>query len=258
MTAKDMGTPTRAHSSRAAVSRDIAWSEVSTRPPYARVVRATCGHVDEVRLYASSPALRGRQLLADAGLLLWLVLWVAVARLVRDAVLVLAEPGRAVADLGSSVADSMGSAAETARDVPVVGEDLSAPFDALGEAGGSVRGAGQAAQDAVGSLAGVLAVVLVVLPVGWLLLRWLSWRLGWWRDATAAERMLAGADLELLAVRAAATAPLPALAALPAGTGAAWRAGEHGATRALAALELHRLGLALPAPVHPGSTGVGR
>jgi hypothetical protein len=259
MTAKDIGTPTRAHSSRAAVSRDIAWSEVSTRPPYARVVRATCGHVDRVRLYASSPALRGRQLLADAGLLMWLVLWVALARLARDAVLVLAGPGRAVADLGSAVADSMGSAAETARDVPVVGEDLSAPFDALGEAGGSVRGAGQAAQDAVGTLAAVLAVVLVVLPVGWLLLRWLPWRLGWLRDATAAERMLAGTpDLELLAARAAATAPLPALAALPAGTGAAWRAGEHGATRALAALELRRLGLALPAPGHSGSSGVGR
>jgi hypothetical protein len=198
-----------------------------------------------VRLYARSPVLRGRQVLADAGLLAWVVAWVLVARAVHGAVLALAEPGRAVEDLGASVADSMGSAAEAARGVPLVGDDLSAPFDALGEAGSSVGGAGQAAQDAVGTLATVLAVVLVVLPVGWLLLRWLPWRLGWLRDARAAERLLAGTpDLELLAARALAAAPLPALAALPAGTGAAWRAGDPEAVRALAGLELRRLGLA--------------
>jgi hypothetical protein len=78
--------------------------------------------------------------------------------------------------------------------------------------------------------------------------RWLPWRAGWLRDAHAAERLLAGTpDLELLAARAVATAPLPALAGLPAGTGAAWRAGDPDATRALAALELARLGLRQPA-----------
>src|SRR3712207_8039998 len=51
------------------------------------------------------------------------------------------------------------------------------------------RSAGQAAQDAVGTLATVLAVVLVILPVGWLLLRWLSWRLDWVRAAGAARRL---------------------------------------------------------------------
>jgi hypothetical protein len=198
-----------------------------------------------VPLYARSPVLRGRQVLADTGLLAWVVVWVLVARTVHGAVLALAEPGRAVEDLGSSVADSMRSAAEAARDVPLVGDDLSAPFHALGEAGGSVGGAGRTAQDAVGTLATLLAVVLVVLPVGWLLLRWLPWRLGRLRDARAAERLLAGTpDLELLAARALATASLPELARLPSGTGAAWRAGDPEAVRALAGLELRRLGLA--------------
>jgi hypothetical protein len=59
--------------------------------------------------------------------------------------------------------------------------------------------------------------------------------------------MLAGTpDLEILAARALATAPLPRLAALPDGTGAAWRVGDPGAVRALAGLELDRLGLRLP------------
>jgi hypothetical protein len=203
-----------------------------------------------MRLYADRPDHRARQLGADLGLLAWAVLWVLVARAVHGAVLVLAEPGQAVADLGRSISDTMGSAAGVAEDVPMVGDELSSPFDALGDAGGAVTGAGEGASDAVRTLAAVLAV-LAVLPVGWLLLRWLRWRLGWLREATAADRLLApGADglpdLELLAARAMATAPLPQLARLPAGTGAGWRAGDPAALRALAGLELTRLGLRAP------------
>jgi hypothetical protein len=97
-------------------------------------------------------------------------------------------------------------------------------------------------------------VVLVVLPVGWLLLRWLPWRLRWAREASAAATLLQGTpDLHVLAARALATAPLPRLAALPAGTGAAWQAGDPAAVRALAGLELRRLGLRLPEADGPGS-----
>ena len=207
-----------------------------------------------MRLYASRPDRWLVQVLADVGVLVWAVLWVLVARVVHGAVLVLAEPGRAVEDLGTSVADSMGSAASAAEDVPVVGDELSAPFGALGDAAGSVSGAGQSAQDAVGTLATVLAVVLVVLPVGWALLRWLPWRLRWVREAGTVSSTGGGApDLELLAARALATAPLPRLAALPPGTGAAWRVGDPDAVRVLAALEAQRLGLRLPAPGAAGS-----
>jgi hypothetical protein len=200
-----------------------------------------------MQLYAQHPTVRARQLGADLGLLAWLVLWVLVARLVHSAVLLLAAPGQAVADLGRSMSGDMSAAASAARDVPLVGDQLSGPFRSLAATGSSVRGSGQSAQDAAGLLAAVLAVVLVALPVGWLLLRWLPWRLRWIREAGAARWLLnRGADLELLAARALATAPLPRLAALPAGTGAAWRSGEPAAVRALAALELDRLGLRLP------------
>jgi hypothetical protein len=200
-----------------------------------------------MRIYAESPTLRGRQLAADLALLAWIVGWALLAKALHGAVLALAGPGRAVEDLGSAVARNMGSAAHAAGDVPLIGDQLSRPFDALAGAGGSVSGAGQSAQDAVGTLAVVLAVVLVVLPVGWLLVRWLPWRLRWAREATAAGRLLAGTpDLELLAARALATAPLARLAALPPGTGAAWWNGDPSAVRALAGVELARLGLRLP------------
>jgi hypothetical protein len=208
-----------------------------------------------MQLYAQQPAVRSRQLAADLGMLAWTVIWVLVARTVYRAVLVLAEPGEAVEDLGTSVSDNMGSAAEAAGDVPVVGDELASPFEALADAGSGVSGAGVAAQDAVGTLAFVLAVVLVVLPVGWLALRWLPWRIGYAREAGAAARLTRGTpDLELLAARALATAPLPRLAALPEGTGAAWRAGDPAAVRALADLELRRLGLRLPGTDRSGAT----
>ncbi|SNR86770.1 hypothetical protein [Blastococcus mobilis] len=200
-----------------------------------------------MQLYAKHPPQRARQAAADAGMLVWVLIWVLVARTVHGAVLELAEPGRAVENLGDSVARNMESAAGVAEDVPVVGDELATPFDALAEAGGSVTGAGQVAQEAVDTLATVLAVVLVLLPVGWLLMRWLTWRLRWARDTGAAQRLLAGTpDLHVLAARALATAPLHQLAALPGGTGAALQAGDPAAVRALAALELRRLGLRLP------------
>ncbi|TQN43145.1 hypothetical protein FHU33_2575 [Blastococcus colisei] len=212
-----------------------------------------------MQLYAQDPVQRTRQLAADVGMLAWLVVWALVARAVHGAVLVLAEPGLAVEELGTSVAGTMSSAAGVAEDVPVVGDELAVPFDALSDAGGSVTGAGQASQDAVGTLATILAVVLVVLPVGWLLLRWLPWRLRYVREAGAARRLLAGTPgLEILAARALATAPLARLAALPEGTGAAWRAGDPAAVRALAALELRRLGLPPCDADRSGATAVQR
>ena len=202
--------------------------------------------------YAQHPAVRLRQVAADVGMLAWAVVWVLVARAVHAAVLVLAEPGRAVEDLGRSVAGNMNSAADAAEGVPLVGDELAAPFGSLADASGAVSGAGQSAKDAVSTLAMLLAVVLVLLPVGWLMLRWLPARLRYAREAGAARRLLAGTpDLEILAARALSTAPLPRLAALPAGTGAAWRVGDPTAVRALAGLEVGRLGLRLPDAVPP-------
>jgi hypothetical protein len=217
-----------------------------------------------MQLYARHPALRTRQLAADASVLLWVLVWVLIARTVHGVVQLLAGPGRAIEDLGTSMSGNMNSAAGVAEDVPLVGDDLATPFGALADAGGAVTGAGRSAQEAVTTLAWFVAVALVVLPVGWLLLRWLPWRLRWAREAAAARALLRTTpDLEVLAARALATAPLPQLAALPAGTGAAWQAGDPAAVRALAALELRRLGLRLPgrdgaesAPTAPGSVGV--
>ena len=93
-----------------------------------------------MQLYAQHPVVRLRQVAADVGMLVWLVVWVLIARATHAAVLVLAEPGRAVEDLGRSVAGNMNSAADAAEGVPLVGDELAAPFGSLADASGSVSG----------------------------------------------------------------------------------------------------------------------
>ena len=204
-----------------------------------------------MRLYADRPVLRTRQLTADLLLLGWAVLWVLVARTVHAAVLVLAEPGVQLESLGRSIGDTMGDAAGVAGGVPLVGDDLSSPFRSLGASGDGVAGAGQAVQDAVHTLAWVLAVALVVIPVGW---HWCAGCRGGWAGP-ARPRRSAGCTWWTRTWRCWPPAPWPPprcrrWPGCPAGTGAAWHSGDGpartAAVRALADLELRRLGLRAP------------
>ena len=191
--------------------------------------------------YAETPALRTRQVLTDAAVAAWVVGWLLVGRLVHSTVEAFAEPGRRVQEAGSGLAAGLADAADRADDVPLVGDALRAPLDAAGRAAGELREAGAAHEQAVGELALLLAVLVVVLPVLWALSRWLPARLRFAREATAASSLRT--DVELLALRAATRAPLPDLARLGPDPVARWRRGEPGAAEALAGLELARLGL---------------
>lgn len=194
-----------------------------------------------MRWYAETGPLRIRQLLTDAALALWLLVWVRVGMLVHDAVRRLAAPGRELEEAGGGLSAGLGRAAERADDVPVVGGGLRAPLDAAAGAGDAVARAGVAQQEAVGTLALVLALLLAGIPVGWALQRWLPQRLDWARQAGAAARLRE--DVELFALRAAVHRPLSELARLGPDPVGRWRRGEPGAAEALAALELRAHGL---------------
>ena len=107
--------------------------------------------------------------------------------------------------------------------------------------GEAVARAGVAQQDAVGTLALVLALVLAGLPIAWGVQRWLPVRLAWARTAAAAAVLRD--DVELFALRAAVHRPLAELAALGPDPVGRWRRGEPGAAEALAALERRAAGL---------------
>lgn len=191
--------------------------------------------------YAETPALRSRQLLRDAAVLLWVLVWLGVGAAVHDAVQRLAAPGRSLQQAGRDLSDGLSSAAERADDVPVVGDELSRPLDSASGAGESLARAGAAQQDAVGLLALVLTLVVAGLPVLVVLLWWLPSRLAFVREHRAA-RALRG-DEELWALRAALHRSLPELARLGPDPVGRWRRGEPGAAGALAALERRAAGL---------------
>jgi hypothetical protein len=153
----------------------------------------------------------------------------------------LSAPGRELEEAGSGLSGGLGRAAERAGDVPVVGGGLSAPLDAAAGAGDALARAGTAQQEAVGTLALLLALLLAGLPVAWALQRWLGSRWRWARQASAATRLRG--DVELFALRAAAHRPLHELARLGTDPVGRWRRGEPGAAEALAALELRAQGL---------------
>ena len=198
--------------------------------------------------YAETPALRARQLVGDALLLLWCVLWLRIGVAVQRAVERLAGPGRELQDAGGGLRDGLSDAADRAAEVPLVGDRLQSPLDAAAGAGDALVRAGEAQERAVEQLALLLAVVVVALPVVWALSRRLPARLGWARQSRAA-RALRG-DVELMALRAATSRPLVELTSLGPEPVGRWRRGEPGAAEALAALELAALGLA-PTPVRP-------
>ena len=194
-----------------------------------------------MKWYAETARLRTRQLLLDALVVLWVLVWVRIGLAVDSAVRRLGAPGRELQEAGNGLSSGLGRAAEQADDVPVLGGGLSAPLDAAAGAGDALARAGAAQQDAVGTLAVVLALLLAGIPIAWAVQRWLPARLRWAQQATAASRLRG--DVELFALRAATMRPLSELARLGPDPVGRWRRGEPGAAEALAALELRAHGL---------------
>jgi hypothetical protein len=125
--------------------------------------------------------------------------------------------------------------------IPVVGGDLQGPFGRLAGVGQILADAGATQQQVVHQLALWLGILVAAVPIAALLVTWLPRRVAWAREAGAASRLrLAGADLELFALRAVANRPLRQLHRVTPDPAAALRAGDY---EALADLELRSLGL---------------
>jgi hypothetical protein len=194
-----------------------------------------------MRLYAQTARMRAGQIIRDLLVLGWIGLWAWVGSRVHDLVAALAGPGRAVETAGRSLSRSAGEAGSAISDVPLVGDALEGPFGVLARAGGRLQGAGVAQQQAIAELALWLGFVLALIPIAYIVLKYVPGRLAWMREAGAAHDLKLSAEtLELFALRAAATRPFYELRSIsrdPAGDLAA------GNYQALARLELEALGL---------------
>ena len=201
-----------------------------------------------MKLYADLPGRRTIQILADLGVLAWVCLWAWVGRLVHDATMELAAPGRQLQSAGSGFREKMTSAGDSVRDLPLVGDKVSTPFRQVSGTGTTIEKAGTDLVDAVTRLANVLGWVTALVPILIVGLVWLALRGRFVRRASAAQRFIDNAaDLDLFALRAMAGQPMRKLAAISADPTGAWRRGDEEVIRSLALLELKDTGLRPPA-----------
>jgi hypothetical protein len=203
-----------------------------------------------MKLYAETPVRRARQVAGDLFVLLWIAGWTRVGVFVHDLVEKLAGPGESVEDAGRSFAGSVGRLGRNADDLPLVGDRLRSGFETVADGGRALQRAGQAQQDAVHTLAFWLGLLLALLPILWLVGRYVPGRVAWIREATAASRLRVAPGL--FALRALAHRPLTELARVSADPVADYHAGKF---EGLARLELEALGLRWRVPSSSISTG---
>jgi len=197
-----------------------------------------------MKLYSDFAGRRTAQILADvvAVGLIALVVWGAV--LIHAAIAVLDQVGKNLKGAGDGFQKTMSDAGDTLGGVPLIGGGIRAPFDAASGAGGLLAQAGQAQQDLVDTAALVIAIASAVVPILVILFVWLRPRVRFARRATRAYRISQLADgMQLLALRALVDGDARELHTVAERPVEAWRHGEVGVVRALAALELREAGV---------------
>lgn len=200
-----------------------------------------------MKLYADSPTRRVRQMVGDALLLAWILIWIEIGKAVHDATMALARPGREINEAGSGLADKLREASSVVGDTPLVGDELQSPFDGAGDAADQIAGAGTSSVEAVEQLANWLGWSVGAIPVLILLVVYVPLRWRFLRAASAGQRFVdAAEDLDLFALRALARQPMHRLARISDDPAGAWRRGEPDVVRALAVLELKDVGLTPP------------
>ncbi|MEV4493559.1 hypothetical protein AB0K04_26015 [Micromonospora coxensis] len=197
-----------------------------------------------MKIYADRSPVFLRQLLTDLLVAVWVYAAIRFALWLHDLVQRLAVPGRKLEGAGGGLADNLADAGGKVGRVPLVGDELTAPFSRAADAARAVAEAGRDQQELVGQLALALSLAALVFPLGLVLFGWLPLRVRWMRRAASAKALAAApAGRDLLALRALVGQPLRTLTKIDPDVAEAWRRGDDATVDALAALELRRLGL---------------
>ncbi|WP_236718369.1 hypothetical protein [Actinoplanes sp. TFC3] len=195
-------------------------------------------------MYADRLPTAVRQLLTDLLVVIWVYAWIRAGLWINDTVEKLAVPGQKLQEAGAGIAGNLTDIGGKVGRVPLVGDQLTSPFNSAAGAAGNLAEAGRQQQEVVNDIATWLAVLIIAVPLALVLFAWLPLRLRWMRRAGVAARVRndpAGKDL--LALRALVSRPLSELTRLGPDIAQSWRNGDAQAVDALAALELRELGL---------------
>lgn len=196
-------------------------------------------------LYSPYAAQRTRQLIADLLGVVAVVGVVIVTTAVVGAIRALAEVGRQLEAAGGSISTGLADAGERLGSIPLIGDSVASPFTAAAGAGTSVSDTGTAVIDIVEAAAVAAGWVVALSLLAILALVWIAPRARFALRRRRAERMLAaGMGADTFALRALATARLSALGRVHPDPGGAVLAGDRAAIRAVAELQLRRLGVA--------------
>src|ERR1700682_5860853 len=179
--------------------------------------------------YATTPARLVAQLISDLVIVLWTTLWVLIGMAVHSAVSTIAEFGRQVDSSAGGIGRNLDSASERAHRIPVIGDALSKPFSAAGDAAHHLAGAGHNLDTTATWLAVVLALAVAAPPMLAIVVPWLIRRLRFFRRKWTMVGLVATPGGEqLLALRALENRALPRLAAGHRDPGGAGRRGDGG------------------------------
>lgn len=204
--------------------------------------------------YASRPARLVSQLLGDFGVAVWAVVWAILGVVVDATVSRLAAPVRETASTAQKLSSNLSDAAGSASQVPGLGEQLRQPFDAASGSLGELVDTANRQAASIERLAALLGWLVFLIPVTVVLAFWLPRRIRFYRRSRAAQVFLdSTADLDLFALRALSSQPLPVLARISPDPVAAWRSGDRTVINALAEVELAREGLRLPPGLASGA-----
>jgi hypothetical protein len=194
--------------------------------------------------YATTPTRLLGQLISDVVMIVWTFIWVLVGMAVHSAVATIAEFGRQVEGGANGIAGNLDSAGDGADKVPLIGDALSKPLAAAGEAARDIAGAGANLNSTASWLAWLLALAVAAPPILAIAMPWLFLRIRFFRRKwTAVTLASTAAGEQLLALRALANRPLAKLAAITPDPVGAWRNLDPIAIRGMAALELRASGV---------------
>ena len=142
-----------------------------------------------MKIYADRYPTAVRQVLTDLLVVAWVYVWIRAAMWLHDLVEKLAVPGSKLEGAGSGLADNLADAGGKVGRVPIVGDELTAPFDKAADAARALAEAGRDQQDLVGNLAAGARRDHAGLPDRPGAAGWLPLRVRWIRRASAAASL---------------------------------------------------------------------
>ncbi|MBK9724920.1 MAG: hypothetical protein IPO89_07680 [Actinomycetales bacterium] len=190
-----------------------------------------------------------RHLVQDFLLIGWVLGWVRVGFWMHDLVAVLRQPADRLGSVGAGLDRQLGAAASAATDLPLVGDRLGAPFEAMRGPTRELQATAGQLSEQVEHLATALGWVSAAVPILVVVAIWVWRRARFWQLARVTAALVdADEDLDLVALRALVHQPMHRVASISADPAGAWRRREPAVLRQLAELELDAAGLVLTAP----------